>query len=58
MALIPYNFAARPHQCYETSAGKCYPGDPVPYMIYPLELSVTGAAWETIVITAAFAMIP
>lgn len=57
-ALLPYNFAARPHQRFETSAGKCYPGDPVPYLIYPLEMSATGAGWETFVIVAGFALIP
>ena len=57
-AFLPYNFATRPYQRFETNAGKCYPGDPVPYLLYPLEVSVTGAAWETGLIFAAFALVP
>ncbi len=58
MATLPYNFAARPCQRFETSAGRCYPGDPVPYLIYPMVLSATGAGWEAAIIVAAFAVIP
>lgn len=57
-ALFPYNYAARPHQRFEASAGHCYPGDPVPYLIYPMEMSATGAGWETLAFCAAFALIP
>ncbi|MFL5327840.1 MAG: hypothetical protein ACJ8C4_02910 [Gemmataceae bacterium] len=58
IALVPYRFAERPCQRFETSAGRCYPGDPVPYLLYPPEVSVTGAAWETVVIIGAAAIIP
>jgi len=58
MALVPYNFAKRPCQQFETSAGRCYPGDPVPFLLYPFEWSATGAGWEAAVIIAAYALIP
>lgn len=57
-ALLPYHYATRPHQRFEASSGKCFPGDPVPYLLYPPELSITGAAWETGIILAGFALIP
>src|SRR5262249_17332102 len=56
--MLPYNFATRPCQRFESSAGKCYPGDPVPYLLYPPELSATGAAWEAGIFLAAFALVP
>jgi hypothetical protein len=40
--MFPYNFGTRVCQRYETDAGYCLPGDPVPYIIYPVELSATG----------------
>jgi hypothetical protein len=43
---FPYNFGTRPCQRFEASAGYCLPGDPVPYLIYPVELSVTGGLLE------------
>jgi hypothetical protein len=46
MLMFPYNFGTRPCQRYEADAGYCLPGDPVPYLIYPIELSVTGGLLE------------
>ncbi len=41
---------------WDTNAGKCLPGSPTPYMLYPPGLTITGSAFETVVITgAAFA---
>jgi hypothetical protein len=57
-AVYPYKFGTRPFQRYDCSAGKCYPGDPVPFLVYPPELSATGAGWETFIILAGFALIP
>lgn len=57
-AMLPYNFATRPLQRVESSAGYCFPGDPVPFLLYPPEFSLTGAGWETAIIAAAFAVIP
>jgi len=54
---LPYNFALEPCQRYECSAGYCLPGDPVPYLLYPTPLSITGATAETgIVLGLAFAI--
>jgi hypothetical protein len=36
---------------YDTNAGKCSPGTPVPYQLYPPGLTITGTATETAVIT-------
>ena len=57
-ALLPYNFAARPCQRFDTNYGKCLPGDPVPYLCYPLELSLAGGVTEAGTIVALFALIP
>jgi hypothetical protein len=57
-ALLPYNFAVRPCQRFDTNYGKCLPGDPVPYLCYPLELSLAGGLAEAGTIVALFALIP
>src|SRR5262245_44728124 len=46
LAMMPYNFATRPCQRYDTSYGKCLPGDSVPYILYPQECSVIGGLTE------------
>ena len=43
---------------YSTGAGKCLPGDPVPYYLYPPELSLTGTAFEGVLITGIAFIIP
>jgi hypothetical protein len=41
---------------WDTNAGKCLPGSPTPYMLYPPGLTITGSALEGVIITgAAFA---
>jgi len=53
----PYHRFTDPCRCYECSAGKCLPGDPVPLLLYPPELSVSGAAAEVFaagILTAIF----
>jgi len=52
--ILPYRFCAFPRMRYDCSAGQCLPGDPVPYMIYPPGLSLTGAAGQTAVTVALF----
>jgi len=55
--LYPYHRFTDPCRCYECSAGKCLPGDPVPLLLYPPELSVSGAAAEVFaagILTAIF----
>jgi hypothetical protein len=44
---------------WETSAGKCAPGSPVPYYLYPPKITASGSAFETLVVlTTAFAFLP
>ncbi|HEY8505589.1 MAG TPA: hypothetical protein VIL46_13475, partial [Gemmataceae bacterium] len=43
---LPHDFASRPHCRYECSAGYCYPGDPVPYLLYPPGFTPLGLAAE------------
>ncbi len=57
-ALMPYHFASRPCDCIESSAGYCLPGDPVPYLLYPPNLSVTGAVGEAGAILGLIAIFP
>src|SRR5207248_2698295 len=46
LVLMPYHRFTDPCRWMETSAGKCLPGDPVPYKLYPEGLSLTGAVAE------------
>ncbi len=41
--LFPYHLMTDPCRRFDSSAGKCLPGDPVPYKLYPEGLSTTGA---------------
>jgi hypothetical protein len=47
MAFLPYKLFSWPCMRYDSNAGLCLPGDPVPYYIYPPGLSLTGTAFET-----------
>ncbi len=55
---LPYHVATRPCHRFESSAGKCMPGDPVPYIIYPPEISVPGTILEGAAVVALFAIFP
>lgn len=55
---MPYHFATRPCDRWECSAGKCLPGDPTPYLLYPVEFSASGGLWEAGVIIGLAALIP
>ncbi len=57
-ALMPYNFGTDPFRNYECSAGYCQPGDPVPLLLYPPELSVTGFLTEAAAIVTLVAIFP
>jgi len=46
VATLPYHLATDPCRFYDSSAGECLPGDPVPYLLYPPELSMSGAVAE------------
>jgi hypothetical protein len=56
--LWPYHFATAPCRRYEFNSGYCLPGDPVPAMLYPPELSVTGFFAEVGTILALVAIFP
>jgi hypothetical protein len=58
VAWLPYHAFTRPCECYECNAGYCLPGDPVPYLCYPPEISVTGMAAEAGAAAALFAIFP
>ena len=55
---LPYHMGKDPFRCYEASAGYCLPGDPVPLLLYPPELSATGAFTETATILTLVAIFP
>jgi hypothetical protein len=55
---LPYHVGTRPCQQYECSAGYCLPGDPVPFLLYPPEISLTGALAEGAAVTGAFLIFP
>jgi hypothetical protein len=56
---FPYHLATDPCRCYECSNhGYCLPGSPVPLMIYPPELSATGALAEAAAIGLLFLAFP
>ena len=46
LVLFPHNFASYPCRRFDSSAGHCQPGDPVPYILYPPELTWTGLLAE------------
>jgi hypothetical protein len=56
--LMPYNSAKQPFHRFDCGAGYCLPGSPTPLLIYPPELSLTGALWETGVVVTLFALFP
>jgi hypothetical protein len=58
LVTLPYNLGTEPCRKYECSAGYCLPGDPVPYLIYPPEFTVTGSVLEAGTIVALFAIFP
>ena len=57
LAMVPLTFGARPCE-RDASTGYCLPGDPVPLLLYPPEITVTGSALEVGVILALVAIFP
>ncbi len=55
---LPYHAFSDPCRCMDSNAGYCLPGDPVPLMLYPPEISVTGFLAETGAILALVAIFP
>jgi hypothetical protein len=58
LVTLPYHIGTEPCRKFECSAGYCLPGDPVPYLIYPPEFSITGTVLEAGTIVALFAIFP
>jgi len=58
MALLPYHLATDPFRRWESNAGYCLSGDPVPYMLYPIGASSTGTVAEAVVVFALLACFP
>jgi len=58
LVTLPYQLGTDPCRRYECSAGYCLPGSPVPLLLYPPELSLTGLALEAGTVTALFAIFP
>jgi hypothetical protein len=56
--VMPYHGFTDPCRCYECSTGYCLPGDPVPFLLYPCEPSVTGALAEAGAVAAVMAIFP
>jgi hypothetical protein len=55
---LPYYLFTDPCRWDECSAGQCLPGDPVPFLLYPPELSLTGTFAEAATIMALVAIFP
>ena len=55
---LPYHMATHPFRRYDSSSGYCLPGDPVPYMWYPPNVSVTGTVSELLTIALLIAVFP
>jgi hypothetical protein len=58
LVLLPYHLATRPLQQYDCSAGKCMPGDPTPFLLYPEEFSLTGLTAEAAALTGLWFVFP
>ncbi len=57
--LLPYSLASGCTEGFwDSSSGKCLPGSPTPYMLYPPGLSITGGAFEGVIVTGLAAFIP
>ncbi|MFM7149907.1 MAG: hypothetical protein ACKO23_08705 [Gemmataceae bacterium] len=57
LALFPMHFAHEPC-ARDCSVGYCLPGDPVPFMLYPPEVTLRGSMAEVAVILALVAIVP
>ena len=55
---LPHNFASYPCRRFDTNAGQCLPGDPVPYLCYPPEMTWSGCSPKRGVIGLLFWAIP
>jgi hypothetical protein len=56
--LLPHNLASYPCRRFDSSAGHCLPGDPVPYILYPPEFTGSGLLAEVGAIALLAVSIP
>jgi hypothetical protein len=55
---LPYHIGVRPLQQFDSSAGYCLPGDPVPLLLYPPEWCCAGFGLEAAVVVPLFFAFP
>jgi hypothetical protein len=55
---MPYHFFSDPFRLWEYNTGYALPGDPIPLYLYPPELSITGATFQTAAVLAILAIFP
>lgn len=55
---LPYDIGIAPCRHFDCNSGYCLPGDPVPLMLYPPDISLTGAVLETSTIIGLFMIFP
>jgi hypothetical protein len=58
VAVMPCKLANSICDCGDSDAGLCLPGDPVPYLLYPPEITLTGTAAELGTIALLIAIFP
>jgi hypothetical protein len=58
LVTMPYHAFTDPFRRCECNAGYCLPGDPTPLLLYPPQLSTTGALAETAAVLALLAIFP
>ena len=56
--LMPAHLASNLAERYDTSAGKCLPGNAVPYYLYPEEITLFGATVGAVAVTGAAFIFP
>jgi hypothetical protein len=58
LLLFPMHAGTDPFRIHESNAGYALPGDNMPYMIYPPEVSLTGAIAEAAAVVTILAVFP
>jgi hypothetical protein len=55
---LPYNLGTTPCRKYDCSAGLCLPGDPVPLLLYPPQISTTGLLAQGVALGTLLVLFP
>ncbi len=56
--LWPGHLMSNFRERYDTNAGKCLPGTPVAYYLYPPEITLHGGLWETAAVIGTVLLLP